>query len=70
MESQVERLQKESKAMIALLKQLEMEDCELLLQNQILAREALLNGYSPDLLEPPMAKRRKPYTKRAEGGTN
>lgn len=64
---EVERLKKESKAMIALLKQLEKEEGELMLQNRILAREALLNGYSPDLLEAPVTKRRKPYAKKAEG---
>jgi L-fucose isomerase-like protein len=67
---EVERLKKESKAMVALLKQLEKEENELKIQNEILAREALLNGYSPDLLESSITKRRKPYTKKNEGGGN
>ena len=64
-----EKLQKETKAMIALLKVLEKEEHELILQNQILAREALLNGYSPNL-EPTAATstRRKSSTKKTDGG--
>ena len=46
MNTTVEQLQRESKAMIHLLKKLEKEEKELSLQNQILAREALTNGYT------------------------
>lgn len=46
MNTTVEQLQRESKAMIHLLKKLEKEEKELCLQNQILAREALTNGYT------------------------
>lgn len=66
---ELERLKKESMAMVALLKQLEKDEKELKIQNEILAREALLNGYSPDLLEPPLTKqkRKKPYSKKSVG---
>jgi uncharacterized protein (UPF0335 family) len=66
----VERLKKESKAMIALLKHLEKEESDLVIQNKILAREALLNGYSPDLLEAPVTNRRKTPAKKAEGNNS
>lgn len=46
MNTTVEQLQRESKAMIHLLKKLEKEEKELYVQNQILAREALTNGYT------------------------
>jgi hypothetical protein len=49
MNTEVDQLKRESKAMIALLVTLEKEENELYLQNQILAREALTNGYSIEL---------------------
>eukprot|EP00540_Astrosyne_radiata_P016641 CAMPEP_0116853520 /NCGR_PEP_ID=MMETSP0418-20121206/17962_1 /TAXON_ID=1158023 /ORGANISM="Astrosyne radiata, Strain 13vi08-1A" /LENGTH=54 /DNA_ID=CAMNT_0004485939 /DNA_START=22 /DNA_END=186 /DNA_ORIENTATION=- len=45
--------------MAKLLIQLEREELELIQQNKILAREALLCGYQPMLLEPPAPKRRR-----------
>lgn len=67
---EVERLRKESKAMIALLKRLEKEENDLELQNQILAREALLNGYSPDMIEASETKRRKSPVKKTGRNIN
>jgi replication-associated recombination protein RarA len=72
MSAEVSRLKKESRAMILLLKQLEKEEIELILQNEILAREALLNGYSPDLLDaslPSTSKKRKPQAKKPNEGS-
>jgi hypothetical protein len=51
MAEEVSRLKRESRAMILLLKQLEKEENELILQNEILAREALLNGFTPELMD-------------------
>jgi hypothetical protein len=56
---EVKKLKKECAAMIQLLKSLEKEEQELRVQNEILAREALLNGFAVGLLEPPAPKRRK-----------
>jgi hypothetical protein len=57
MDAEVNRLQRESKAMVALLKHLEKEEKELITQNRILSREALLNGFSVEtILEPPPKK--------------
>lgn len=65
---EVERLQRESKAMIALLKQLEKEEKELTIQNRILSREALLNGYSVDtILDTPPKKEPSKKGKSAGG---
>jgi hypothetical protein len=60
--NEVERLQKESCAMVRLLKMLEKEENELRIQNEILAREALMNGYDPTILEPAAPKRRRTKT--------
>jgi hypothetical protein len=57
-ESEAERLKRESRAMVRLLKKLEAEEMELTMQNEILAREALLCGFDPGVLEPPAPKRR------------
>jgi hypothetical protein len=53
------RLEIECKAMISLLKDLEHEEHDLRTQNEILAREALLLGFCPTVLEPPAPKRRR-----------
>jgi hypothetical protein len=45
--------------MIRLLKNLEAQERSLYAQNEILAREALMCGFEPHLLEPPAPKRRK-----------
>jgi hypothetical protein len=61
---QVEILKKECTLMMGLLKQSETEEKELSAQNKILAREALLCGFDPAVLEPPAPKRRKPAVKK------
>jgi hypothetical protein len=61
---QVEILKKECSVMMGLLKQSESEEKELYAQNKILAREALLCGFDPAVLEPPAPKRRKPAVKK------
>lgn len=45
--------------MIQFLKQQEQEQNELRIQNEILAREALLRGFDPVGLEPPATKKGK-----------
>jgi hypothetical protein len=47
MTEEISRLQREAKAMVDFLKELEKEEDDLVRQNEILAREALLNGYLP-----------------------
>lgn len=64
--AELERLKNESKEMIQQLKQLEQQEHELTVQNEILAREALLNGFDPKLLEPLAPKRRKQHAKKTE----
>jgi hypothetical protein len=68
MAEEVSRLKRESRAMILLLKQLEKEENELILQNEILAREALLNGFTPELMDASQllsaSKKRKPQAKK------
>lgn len=54
--------------MVKYLKKLEKEENELRLQNEILAREALVNGFELGLLEAPAPKRRKPPVKKLDSG--
>jgi hypothetical protein len=63
---EIDQLKNECSAMIRLMKKLEKEEHEIRLQNEILAREALVNGFELGLLEAPAPKRRKPPTKKAE----
>ena len=56
---EIARLKGECSAMTKLLKKLEAQENEFRLQNEILAREALLNGFELGLLEPRTTKRRK-----------
>jgi hypothetical protein len=56
---ELNRLKSECRSMVALLKELERDELELVQQTKILAREALLCGYQPHLLEPPAPKRRR-----------
>lgn len=56
---EIERIQRECTSMVSLLKELERKELELVQQTKILAREALLCGYQPHLLEPPAPKRRR-----------
>jgi hypothetical protein len=55
----IDRIKTECSAMLRLLKTLEKEEQGISAQNEILAREALLCGFEPHLLEPPAPKRRK-----------
>ncbi|GKY93172.1 hypothetical protein MPSEU_000285200 [Mayamaea pseudoterrestris] len=57
--NKLDRIKLECSAMMRLLKNLEKEEKLLQTQNEILAREALLCGFEPHLLEPPAPKRRK-----------
>jgi hypothetical protein len=64
--SDLDRLKRESVAMIRLLKKLDKEETELRRQSEILAREALMNGFELEMLEPAPPKRRKPVAKKGE----
>ena len=64
--NEVERLQTECSAMVRLLKNLEKEESDLQCELEILAREALLCGFAPKLVEPPAPKRRKTTKKKEE----
>lgn len=55
----IETVKKQCAAMMKLLTKLEQEELDLKAQNEILARKALLCGFSPALLEPPAPKRRR-----------
>lgn len=55
----IQRIQAECSNMMALLKNLQSEERDLNCQLEILAREALLCGFQPELIEPPIPKRRK-----------
>jgi hypothetical protein len=64
--AEIERLKKESAIMVKKLKSLEKQENELRIQNQILAREALLNGFPVEMLENVAVKRRKSSAKKSE----
>jgi hypothetical protein len=53
------RLQRECSAMVKLLKNLEQEEHDLQCQLEVLAREALLCGFDPTVVEPASSKRRR-----------
>jgi hypothetical protein len=57
--TELERIQSECSAMVRILKTLEREDHDLQCQLEILAREALLCGFSAEVVEPPAPKRRR-----------
>ena len=57
--TEFERIQSECSAMVQLLKSLESKEHDLQCQLQVLAREALLCGFSPSAMEPPAPKRRR-----------
>ena len=57
--TELECIQNECSAMVQLLKILEREDHDLQCQLEILAREALLCGFSAEVVEPPAPKRRR-----------
>lgn len=55
----LQRIKRECAAMMRLLTKLEQEESDLRCQNEVLARTALLCGFSPAILEPPAPKRRR-----------
>lgn len=61
----LERIKKECAAMMKLIVKLEQEELDLRSQNEVLARAALLSGFTPGVLEPPGPKRRR----RKQNGT-
>mmetsp|Transcript_26063 Transcript_26063/g.46184 ORF Transcript_26063/g.46184 Transcript_26063/m.46184 type:complete len:80 (-) Transcript_26063:298-537(-) len=63
----IERIQAECSQMIAALKHLEEEEKDLHYQLEILAREALLCGFQPDVVEK-VSKRRKPVANKKGKG--
>jgi hypothetical protein len=65
-EMEVERLKKECANMVKVLKALEEEELETQIQNRILAREALVCGYEPNVVEPAPPKRRRAPAKKKE----
>jgi hypothetical protein len=64
--SEMDVLKQECSEMVSLLKKLEKEEHDLRLQNEILAREALLCGFDPSMLGPPAPKRRKSAVKKPD----
>ena len=65
-ETELQRLKRECAEMMTTLKRLEEHELDLQCENKILAREALLSGYDPKIVEPPPPKsrRRAPAVKR------
>ena len=55
----LQRIKRECAAMMRLLTRLEQEELDLRSQNEVLARTALLCGFSPALLEPPAPRRKR-----------
>jgi len=69
-ENELERLKQECSDMMKTLKKLEGEELDLQCENKILAREAMLCGYDPKLVEPPPPKRRRAPAKRKTAAQN
>ena len=65
-DNQLERLQTESNAMIQYLKKLEKQERDLNIQTQILAREAINNGWTHDNIGLPHPKKKRPAAKKQE----
>lgn len=65
-DSELDRLKRECKAMVKLLKRLREEEQDLREKNEMLAREALQNGFQIDNLEvqPPKRRLKSPGTKK------
>lgn len=61
---EIKRLKTECVAMVRLLSSLQKQEVELTVKNEILAREAVLCGFSSGCLEPPAPKRRKTANKK------
>ena len=55
----LQQIKRECGAMMRLLTKLEQEETDLRCQNEVLARTALLCGFSPAILEAPEPKRRR-----------
>jgi regulator of replication initiation timing len=68
--TEAEQLKMECSAMLQHLKNLQEEENQLRVQNDILAREALINGFELGLLEAPAPKRRKQAVKKVEPASN
>ena len=58
-EEELQRLQRECSAMVKLLKNLEKEEHDLQCQLEVLAREAIMCGFDPNVVEPALGKRRR-----------
>ncbi|GAX10902.1 hypothetical protein FisN_4Hu147 [Fistulifera solaris] len=65
-EDEMHKLRTECSVMVKYLKHLERKEAELVLQNEILAREAVVNGFDISALEPAALKRRKTIQKKHE----
>lgn len=64
---ETETFKKETLAMIQYLKKLDSEQNQLRIQNEILAREALLRGFDPDHIEFPATRKvRKAGSKKSD----
>lgn len=61
---ELDRLRHECAAMVTTLKQLEQQELDIQAENRILAREAILSGYDPKVVEPPPPKRRRTAPKK------
>lgn len=61
-QQELDRLKTECGSMVSLLKELEEEELDLQRQVKVLARESLLCGYQPHLLEPRQAPKRRRST--------
>ena len=56
---ELQRLKRESAAMVKYLKKLQREEKDSRLRNEMIAREALLCGFQPDALESAPSKQRR-----------
>ena len=63
-EDEVHKLRSECSAMVKYLKHLEQKEAELMLQNEILARESVVNGFDIAALDPSALKKRKTAPKK------
>lgn len=65
-EDEMHKLRNECSAMVKCLKHLEQKEAELVLQNEILARESVVNGFDISALDPSALKKRKTAPKKQE----
>lgn len=66
---EMQKLRTECDVMVKYLKHLEKKEAELLLQNEILARESVVNGFDIAALDPSAPKRRKAAQKKQENAS-